>query len=64
MVDGILSIARPTIEKRFDPLDLPNESASFSKKVMGITFHGEAKVDEGWLTGFDTIHRYELCNIL
>jgi len=56
-LDQILSNARSTIEKELDPVDLPNGGASFSKRILGIPVHGEAKVTEGWLAGLRTLHR-------
>merc|ERR1712198_792583 len=56
-LDQILSNARSTIEKELDPVDLPTGGASFSKRILGIPIHGEAKVTDGWLAGLSTLHR-------
>jgi len=56
-LDQILSNARPSIQKDLDPIDLPEGGISFSKKILGITFHGGAQVNQGWLAGLSTIHR-------
>jgi len=56
-LDNILTNARPTIDKDLDPVDLPNGEAGFSKSILGINVHGQAKVFDGYLAGLRTIHR-------
>jgi len=56
-LDNLLTNARPTIEKELDPVDLPHGEVGFAKKIIGITFHGHAKVYQGWLAGLRTLHR-------
>nr|XP_053633212.1 uncharacterized protein LOC128689118 [Cherax quadricarinatus] len=45
------------IENGFDPTPLPNASVGFSDVVLGVTWHGEADMYNGWLRGLATIHR-------
>merc|ERR1712002_1264695 len=40
-----------------DPLILPIKSLEFSKKVLGMELRGSAKVYDGFLKGFSTVHR-------
>jgi len=45
------------VEQGLDPADLPGASTGFSDTVLGITWHGEAEVYDGWLKGLSSIHR-------
>jgi len=56
-LDKLLVNARSEIKKDLDPIKLPEDKASFSKKILFVTVHGEARVYEGWLAGLSTIHR-------
>jgi len=56
-LDKILNDARPVIERELDPIDLPVERATFSKKILFVTVHGEAKVYNGRIYGLKNIHR-------
>ena len=40
-----------------DPFHVPDKVVSFSKKVGLITFHGEAKLTEGTITGLSHLYR-------
>jgi len=57
-IDGILVFVQELIRTQgLDPADLPEEEVSFSDSVLGITFHGSAKVYNGRFSGLSTIHR-------
>ncbi|XP_071541076.1 uncharacterized protein [Panulirus ornatus] len=45
------------IESGLDPIPLPNNTVSFSDVVLGVTWHGEAAVYDGWLLGLANIYR-------
>merc|ERR1712179_849588 len=57
-IDNILAIAQEIIRSEgLDPAPLPEEEVSFSDTILGITFHGSAKVYNGQFSGLSTIHR-------
>ncbi|CAG7831027.1 unnamed protein product [Allacma fusca] len=57
-IDVILEDARTTMrDKGLTEINLPPEKVEFSKKILGIKWHGEASIFEGVLRGLDTIHR-------
>ncbi|KAG0727404.1 hypothetical protein GWK47_034711 [Chionoecetes opilio] len=45
------------LENGLDPVMLPNTSTGFSDTVLGVVWHGEAKLYDGWLRGLASIHR-------
>uniref|UniRef100_A0A0N7ZDC7 Uncharacterized protein n=1 Tax=Scylla olivacea TaxID=85551 RepID=A0A0N7ZDC7_SCYOL len=45
------------VENGFDPVALPNTSMGFSDEVLGVVWHGEAKLYDGWMRGLASIHR-------
>ncbi|XP_050733517.1 uncharacterized protein LOC127007045 [Eriocheir sinensis] len=45
------------MENGLDPVALPNTSMGFSDVVLGVEWHGEASLYDGWLRGLATIHR-------
>jgi len=57
-IDMILGYLQGVItEQGLDPADLPEEEVSFSDTVLGITWHGSAKVYNGKFSGLSSIHR-------
>jgi len=56
-LDKILANVRPIIQKDLDPIKLPQKTHSFSKKILFVRVHGEAKVYDGFVSGLSTIHR-------
>lgn len=56
-LDNMLVNARPTIEAELDPVELPSGEVGFSKKIIFVTVHGQAKIYDGYLAGLKTIHR-------
>ncbi|XP_045134646.1 uncharacterized protein LOC123518099 [Portunus trituberculatus] len=45
------------VENGLDPVALPNTSMGFSDTVLGVEWHGEAKLYDGWMRGLASIHR-------
>ena len=60
-VDALLANLRDYIASTpgLDPADLPEGEVSFSQEVGFITFHGSARVYDGFFRGLSTIH---VCN--
>jgi len=58
-VDALLANLRDYIASTpgLDPADLPEGEVSFSQEVGFITFHGSARVYDGFFRGLSTIHR-------
>jgi len=57
-IDMILEALHQVIQDQgLDPVDLPTEEVSFSETILGITWHGSAKVYNGKFRGLSTIHR-------
>lgn len=57
-IDKVLeNLRRVIIEENLDPLPLPSEEASFSETILGITFHGKARVYDGFFRGLSSIVR-------
>ncbi|XP_023349348.1 uncharacterized protein LOC111718083 [Eurytemora carolleeae] len=57
-IDLILTFVQAVIKDQgLDPADLPELKVSFSDTVLGITWHGSAKVYNGRFSGLSTIHR-------
>jgi len=57
-IDMILGYLQGIItDQGLDPADLPEEEVSFSDTVLGITWHGSAKVYNGKFSGLSSIHR-------
>lgn len=52
------------IENGLDPSPLPNATTSFSKKVLGVEWHGEAALYEGWLRGLSSMYRSSDANFI
>ncbi|CAG0896648.1 unnamed protein product [Cyprideis torosa] len=40
-----------------DTLPLPDQIEAFSEEFLGITWHGEASLTQGYIRGLETIHR-------
>ena len=57
-VDALLANLRDYIASTpgLDPADLPEGEVSFSQEVGFITFHGSARVYDGFFRGLSTIH--------
>ena len=62
-VDALLANLRDYIASTpgLDPADLPEEEVSISQEVGFITFHGSARVYDGFFRGLSTIHVCILC---
>ena len=57
-IDKVLENLKTVIvEGGLDPASLPDGEVSFSQTILGITFHGSAKVYEGFFGGLSTIRR-------
>jgi len=57
-VDQVLVNLRKEISKqKLDPLKIPDERAAFSKKILWVRVHGEAKLYNGLLHGLSTVKR-------
>jgi hypothetical protein len=57
-LDALLENVREyLVTNGFDNYTLPDRVEGFSEEWIGITWHGEAKLFDGWLTGLQTIHR-------
>ncbi|XP_042241199.1 uncharacterized protein LOC121878847 [Homarus americanus] len=52
------------VENGLDPGPLPNSSVGFSDVILGVTWHGEAAVYDGWLRGIASIFRSGDANFL
>lgn len=63
-IDAILEHARSVMRKRgLNEIRLQPESSNFSRRILGIKFHGEASIVDGVLSGLETIHRTGVINI-
>lgn len=61
-MDQILTNVREQlIYHNMEPMELPDYIYNFSKKVMFVEVHGEAKLYDGLLSGASTIHRTGDC---
>ena len=57
-IDQVLEAVRQlVIDEGLDPASLPEEEVSFSETILGITFHGSAKLYDGFFKGLSTIKR-------
>merc|ERR1711970_855815 len=57
-IDKILENLRNlVIEEHMDPMDLPDLETGFSDTILGITWHGSAKLRHGKFWGLSTIAR-------
>lgn len=45
------------VENGLDPATLPNATTGFSDVVLGVTWHGEASLYDGYLKGMSSIYR-------
>merc|ERR1712200_65241 len=57
LVDDLLSMIKPTLAEQLEPFKLPATTHGFSKDVLGISVHGEAKLYDGYLSGLSSIYR-------
>ncbi|CAG2163985.1 unnamed protein product [Oppiella nova] len=57
LVDQLLDVVKTKYGAQLDPLHLNDSVAAFSKKILGITFHGDAKLTEGTITGLKNLKR-------
>ncbi|CAM1325990.1 Uncharacterised protein g9126 [Pycnogonum litorale] len=63
-VDKVLKSLHGFIDdNNLDPLHLPDKVKSFSKKVLFVRVHGEAKLYDGYLKGLSTLHRTDECTL-
>jgi len=57
-VDEILANLRDEIKKNnLATVPIPDTSFNFSQVILGVNWHGEAVLTEGFVGGFETIHR-------
>ncbi|CAL4083832.1 unnamed protein product [Meganyctiphanes norvegica] len=57
-LDTVLANAQIIIlENGFDPTTLPNATTGFNDTILGVTWHGEAALYDGWLHGISTLYR-------
>jgi len=56
-IDQILNAVKAKYNQTLDPFHIPDKVVSFRKKVGLITFHGEAKLTEGTITGLSHLIR-------
>merc|ERR1719369_222323 len=57
-IDKVLEKLRQVIaENGLDPAGLPDGEVGFSQTILGITFHGSAKVYNGFFQGLSSIKR-------
>lgn len=57
-IDATLENLRKIIvEQNLDPAALPDGEVGFSDTILGVTFHGSAKVYNGYFQGLSTIAR-------
>ncbi|KAK7078235.1 hypothetical protein SK128_025462 [Halocaridina rubra] len=52
------------LENGLDPAPLPNASTGFSDVILGVEWHGEAWLYDGWLRGLATIYRSDDANFI
>ncbi|XP_054154720.1 uncharacterized protein LOC128953265 isoform X3 [Oppia nitens] len=56
-VDQLIQIVKTKYGDKLDPMHLNDTVAEFHKKIAGITWHGDAKLTEGTITGLKNIVR-------
>jgi len=56
-VDQVLAAVKTEFGASLDPFHLPDTVAKFSKKIALITFHGDAKLTQGTITGLSHLAR-------
>lgn len=57
-IDATLeNLRRIIVENNLDPAPLPDGEVGFSDTILGVTFHGSAKVYNGFFRGLSTINR-------
>jgi len=57
-IDMILGYLQGVVsDQGLDPASLPDVEVSFKDTVLGVTFHGSAKVYNGQFSGLSTVHR-------
>jgi len=56
-VDELLARARPLIQEKLEPVELPEYSLKISQSIIITDVEAEAKVHDGWLAGLTTLHR-------
>ena len=57
LVDDFLARIQHKLDEKFEPIILPDKGFEFEKKILLVTVKGEAKLTNGWLAGFSTLHR-------
>uniref|UniRef100_A0A1I8J6J4 BPI2 domain-containing protein n=1 Tax=Macrostomum lignano TaxID=282301 RepID=A0A1I8J6J4_9PLAT len=63
-VDRLMANLRPLIHaNNLDPISIPEQRVSFSKKILLVTVWGSARMYNGLAYGLSTIHRAGNCNI-
>ncbi|CAG2115077.1 unnamed protein product [Medioppia subpectinata] len=63
LVDQLLEVVKAKYGAQLDPMHLNDSVAAFSKKIGLITFHGDAKLTEGTITGLKNIKRSGECTM-
>jgi len=57
-IDSVLANAQILIlENGYDPVNLPNATTGFNDTILGVTWHGEAALYDGWMHGMATLYR-------
>ncbi|XP_076367748.1 mite allergen Lep d 7-like [Tachypleus tridentatus] len=62
-IDHLIAATKMNISHNLEPYSLPDKSIGFEKKILLVTWRGEAKLYDGLLTGLSTIHRNGDCTI-
>jgi len=57
LVDDFLARIAYKLDEQFEPIVLPDAGFGFEKKILLVNVKGEAKLTDGWLAGFSTLHR-------
>ncbi|XP_022248961.1 uncharacterized protein LOC111087247 isoform X2 [Limulus polyphemus] len=62
-IDKVIENAKLAIGSDIDPLPLPEHTVGFEKKILLITYTGEAKLFDGYISGLSSLHRTGDCTI-
>ncbi|XP_076367745.1 mite allergen Der f 7-like [Tachypleus tridentatus] len=62
-IDQVIENTKLAVGSDIDPLPLPDHTASFEKKILLITYTGEAKLFDGYISGLSSLHRTGDCTI-
>ncbi|XP_022248958.1 mite allergen Lep d 7-like [Limulus polyphemus] len=62
-IDQLIEATKMGMSHDLEPYSLPDKSIGFEKKILLVTWRGEAKLYDGLLSGLTTIHRNGDCTI-